>query len=68
MLISGTAYDQLPGKLDLRSSTSGEQRLKNIARPVRAYRMALDGARPMARLAAVPHATSPRWRSCRSTT
>ena len=43
VLISGTVHDQLPGKLDLRFEYAGELRLKNIARPVRAYRMMLDG-------------------------
>jgi TolB-like protein len=43
VLISGTAHDQLQGKLDVRFESVGELRLKNIARPVRAYRMALKG-------------------------
>ena len=42
-LVSGTAYDQLQGKLDLPLEFIGEQRVKNIARPVRAYRVRLDG-------------------------
>ncbi len=41
VLISGTTHDQLPGKLDLRFEYAGELRLKNIVRPVRAYRMML---------------------------
>ena len=44
VLISAAAYDQLPGKLDLPFKNAGEQRLKNIARPVRAYRLAPEGA------------------------
>ena len=40
--ISGAAYDQLQGKLDIPLEFCGEQRLKNIARPVRAYRIRLD--------------------------
>jgi adenylate cyclase len=43
ILISGTTHDQLPGKLDCHFEYAGEQRLKNIARPIRAYRMVLDG-------------------------
>lgn len=43
-MISGTAYDQLAGKLDIGFEYMGEQRLKNIARPVRAYRMQSAGA------------------------
>jgi hypothetical protein len=38
MLISSATYEQLPGKLDLSFEDAGEQRLKNIARSVRAYR------------------------------
>jgi adenylate cyclase len=40
VLISGTTYDHLQGKLDCHFEFLGEQRLKNIARPVRVYRMA----------------------------
>jgi TolB-like protein/class 3 adenylate cyclase/Flp pilus assembly protein TadD len=43
--ISGTAYDQLQGKLDRPLEFAGEQRLKNIARPIRTYRVRLEGAR-----------------------
>jgi adenylate cyclase len=44
VLIAGAAYDQLPGKLDPHFEHAGELRLRNIARPVRAYRMVTDGA------------------------
>src|SRR3954471_19724650 len=44
VVVSGTAYDQLHGKLDLPLDFAGEQQLKNIARPVLAYRVRLDGA------------------------
>jgi adenylate cyclase len=37
--ISGTAYDQVENKLDLRYDYLGEQSVKNIARPVRVYRV-----------------------------
>ena len=43
VLISGSAHDHLSGKLDVRFEYAGEQRLKNIARPVRTYQMALAG-------------------------
>src|SRR5215218_3063197 len=43
VVVSGTAYDQLHGKLDLPLDFADEQQLKNIARPVRAYRVRLDG-------------------------
>jgi TolB-like protein/Tfp pilus assembly protein PilF len=58
VLISGTAHDQLPGKLDLRFEPVGELRLKNITRPVRAYRVAPDGAPPAA-AAALPFGDKP---------
>src|SRR3954467_10453311 len=49
VVVSGTAYDQLHGKLDLTLEFAGEQRVKNIERLVRAYRVRLDGS--VARLA-----------------
>src|SRR5919205_23556 len=49
VVVSGTAYDQLHGKLDLPLDFAGEQHLKNIARPVRAYRARLDGKASPAR-------------------
>src|SRR3954452_178354 len=60
-MVSGTAYEQLHGKLDLALDFAGEQRVKNVARPVRAYHVRLDGvrrgrrpsARQLARYAAV---------------
>jgi class 3 adenylate cyclase len=42
VLVSGTAYDHLQGKLDLPLDFAGEQHVKNIARPVRTYRVRLD--------------------------
>jgi TolB-like protein len=47
VLISGTAYDHLSGKLDCQFEDAGEQRLKNITRPIRTYRIVLDGAPPI---------------------
>jgi adenylate cyclase len=44
VLVSGTAYDHLQGKLDLPLDPIGEQRVKNVERPVRAYRVRLGGA------------------------
>jgi TolB-like protein/class 3 adenylate cyclase len=41
--VSGTAYDHLQGKLDLPLDFAGEQRVKNIERLVRVYRVRLDG-------------------------
>jgi adenylate cyclase len=41
--ISEDAYKQIKGKLTLDVSDMGEQRLKNIAQPVRVYGVRLDG-------------------------
>ena len=41
--ISGTAFDQVDGKLPLAFKSIGEQSVKNIAKPVRAYRMLAKG-------------------------
>ena len=67
VLVSGTAYDQLQGKLDLTLEFVGEQRVKNISRPVRTYRVRLDGSRPSCgstrgAFAAGPPQGRPRWR------
>jgi adenylate cyclase len=40
--LSGTAYDQVEGKLPLDYDFLGEQTVKNIARPVRVYRLRLE--------------------------
>src|SRR3954469_24965950 len=37
--ISGTAFDQVEGKLPLQFKFIGEQQVKNIAKPVRTYRV-----------------------------
>ena len=41
--ISGNVCDQVQGKLDLTFEDMGEQRVKNIAQPVRVYRLILGG-------------------------
>ena len=43
VLISGTAYDHLHGKLASPLEFTGEQHVKNISRPVRTYRIRMDG-------------------------
>lgn len=43
--ISSGVYDQITGKLDLGFQDIGEQNLKNIARPIRVYR--ISGSRPV---------------------
>jgi TolB-like protein/Tfp pilus assembly protein PilF len=52
ILISGTAYDQIEGKLPLALDFAGDQRVKNIERSVRTYRIDLAGS-PKARSSAV---------------
>jgi hypothetical protein len=42
--ISGTAFDHAVNKVDVGFASLGEQRLKNIADPVRVYRVLLDPA------------------------
>jgi adenylate cyclase len=42
IVVSGTVWDHLHGKLGLRFEYLGEPRLKNIERPVRAYRLVAD--------------------------
>ena len=37
ILVSSSVYDQITGKLDLGFEDMGEQALKNIARPIRAF-------------------------------
>jgi len=44
IVISGTAYEQAKGKLAVGYADLGEQRVKNITEPVRAYRVLLDPA------------------------
>jgi adenylate cyclase len=39
VFISGTVYDQVEGKLDLRFDYRGQQQVKNIAKAIRVYRV-----------------------------
>lgn len=41
--VSGQVQENTRGKLDIAFKDAGEQRLKNIARPVRVYRVRVDG-------------------------
>lgn len=41
--VSGVVRDQIGNRLDLQFEDIGEQTLKNIERPIRAYRIRLDG-------------------------
>jgi class 3 adenylate cyclase len=45
VIVSGTAFDHLQGKLDWPLDFAGEQQVKHISRPVRMYRLRLDGKR-----------------------
>jgi TolB-like protein/class 3 adenylate cyclase/Flp pilus assembly protein TadD len=49
--ISSSAYDQVRGKVAVEFTDLGEQNLKNIARPVRAYAVVGDGSSHDARTA-----------------
>ena len=40
--MSGTVFDQVEGKLPLQFKFTGEQQVKNIAKPVRAYQVLID--------------------------
>lgn len=44
--ISASVYDQIVGKLMLGAEDIGEQHVKNIPRPIHAYRLTIDGIRP----------------------
>ncbi|TIT52100.1 MAG: adenylate/guanylate cyclase domain-containing protein, partial [Mesorhizobium sp.] len=48
VVVSGTAYDHLQGKLDCGFTPLGDLRLKNIERPVRAYRVETDASASVA--------------------
>jgi TolB-like protein/class 3 adenylate cyclase len=56
VMISGTVYDHLQGKFDLLLEFTGEQHVKNIGRPIRAYRVRLEQAQ-----AALSSRPGPRW-------
>ncbi|PWI49862.1 hypothetical protein B5K03_33840 [Rhizobium phaseoli] len=44
VLISGAAYEHLAGKIDATIEYAGEQQLKNISRPIKAYHVPLSGS------------------------
>jgi TolB-like protein len=52
--ISASAYDQVRGKVAVEFADLGEHNLKNIARPVRVYRVVRDGIRQNAPTAPSP--------------
>ncbi|MGQ3314055.1 adenylate/guanylate cyclase domain-containing protein, partial [Reyranella sp.] len=53
--ISSSVYEHIIGKLMLGAEDLGEQHVKNIPRPIHAYRLTIDGARPTSPLATAPH-------------
>jgi len=53
--ISGSAYDQVRGRIEADFADLGEQRLKNIARPLRVYAVKTGSARTVS----APHAFGP---------
>ena len=50
--VSGKVYDEISGRIDLGFQDIGEQQLKNITRPVRAYKARLESAASLAVAAA----------------
>jgi TolB-like protein/class 3 adenylate cyclase/tetratricopeptide (TPR) repeat protein len=56
--ISSSAYDQVCGKVDVQFTDLGEQNLKNIARPVRAYAVKRNGSGLNEQNRLVPHRPS----------
>jgi adenylate cyclase len=51
--VSASIYEQIVGKLTLGADDLGEQQVKNIPRPIRAYRLKAEAAPPMP--PAMPH-------------
>lgn len=58
--LSFSAYDQVCGKVGVEFADLGEQSLKNIARPVRAYAVIPDGSRAEVQTAAPELFSAPR--------
>jgi TolB-like protein/class 3 adenylate cyclase len=61
VLLSGTAYDQVKTKIEAAFGYLGEQRVKNIAEPVRVYRVLLD-PKEVGRKLGVVKLRGGRWR------
>jgi len=60
--ISGRAYDQVENKLDLSYEFLGEQKVKNITRPVRIYRVLSYPGAPAHRVVQAKEAVGRKWR------
>jgi adenylate cyclase len=54
VFISASAFEQVDGKVKLGFEDCGERALKNIPRPVRVWRLCIDGAPAVAKPAAAP--------------
>jgi TolB-like protein len=54
ILVSGAAHEQVRGRLQCGFEDLGEQQLKNIPRPVRAYRVVSQSAAPQCPVLALP--------------
>jgi adenylate cyclase len=62
--VSGTAYDQVEGKLDLAYVFEGEHTVKNTAKPVRVYRVSMEADAGAPRMSVSRrHIAQPRWRA-----
>jgi len=61
--ISGTAFDQVEGKLPLQFKFIGEQQVKNIAKPVRAYRVLSQPGAAAHRVAHAKRGAAQLWRN-----
>jgi adenylate cyclase len=59
--IAGSVYDQVETKLDLRYVYLGQQMVKNIARPVRVYRIQLESETSALVLSPPKHPVPARW-------
>ena len=45
VMVSGTAYDHLKGKLNVPFDFAGQKRVRNISQPVRTYALRMEGVR-----------------------
>ena len=52
--VSAAIYDQIIGKLTLGAEDMGEQHVKNIPRPIHAYRLTIGGTTPLVAAASTP--------------
>ena len=58
--VSANVYEQIVGKLTLGAEDMGEQQVKNIPRPIHAYRLTAEGAPPAAPAPVPPRPASRR--------